>query len=391
MRIQPPAMPEPRHRTRILYLIDHAVSTGGAERFAIGLAAHLPADRFEPWMCATRVSDSVAAQTLADAGVRLVTLGRTAKWDVHRLAGLIRLLRRERFDILHAHMFGSNVWGSLIGSAVGIPVIVAQEHGWSFTGNPLRAWVDGNVIGRLAARFIAVSEADGSRMITKEGVSPAKVVVIPTGYIPSPVTSDSDIRAALGLDRDTPLIATAAMLRPEKRLDILLAAHTRVLSSLPSAQLVIAGDGECRQELEQLARRLGIDDSVHFLGSRSDVDGVLRTADVAALSSDREGSPLLMFECMANGVPLVATAVGGIPEVIQDGRTGTLVPRRDPDALAQGLLGLLQDPNRRAQIVAAAREQLPRYTIEATAARFAALYDTLTAAANDRGRLPAAR
>jgi glycosyltransferase involved in cell wall biosynthesis len=375
-------MPPARRRTRVLFLIDHAVSTGGAERFAIGLASHLPQDRFEPWMCATRVSDAVATETLAAAGVRLVTLGRSAKWDVHRLAGLVRLMRNHRFDILHTHMFGSNVWGSLMGSAFRIPVIVAQEHGWSFEGNPVRAWIDGNVVGRLADRFVAVSQADGRRMVAKEGVPAAKVVVIPTGYIPSPVASGTDIRRALSLEPSAPIIAIAAILRPEKRLDVLLRAHARVLDAVPRAHLVIAGDGACRDELEQLARSLSIDHAVHFLGRRSDVDSVLRTADVAALSSDREGSPLLMFECMANDVPLVATSVGGIPEVIENGRTGILVPRRDPDALGRALVALLQDPDRRAQMVATAREKLPQYRIDATAARFASLYDALTDAAD---------
>jgi glycosyltransferase involved in cell wall biosynthesis len=356
-------------------MIDYATSTGGAERFAVGLATHLPQDRFEPWMCATRRTDAVAAQALTEAGVRHVTLGRSAKWDVHRLGGLARMLRAYRFDILHTHKFGSNLWGALIGGACRVPAIVAHEHSWSYEGNPPRAWLDGHVIGRLATTFVAVSTADGDRMVAREGVPPGKVIVIPTGYIPSPTVSDTDVRLELGLDADAPLIAIAALLRPEKRLDLLLAAHARVRAAIPRAQLAIAGDGECRQALERQARDLGIADSVHFLGARTDVDSVLRAADVGALSSDREGSPLLVFECMANDTPLVATAVGGVPDIIDDGRTGVLVPRRDPDALARGLVGLLSDPPRRAAMAGAARENLRHYTIDAIAARFAALYD----------------
>jgi glycosyltransferase involved in cell wall biosynthesis len=366
-------------RTRILFMIDYACSTGGAERLAVGLATHLRQDRFEPWLCATRETDSVASQALRDAGVRHLTLGRRAKWDVHRLVGLSRVLRRERFDILHTHKFGSNLWGTLIGSACRVPRIVAHEHSWSFERNPPRAWLDGNVIGRLATTVVAVSSADGERMISREGVSPAKVVVIPNGYIPSPVGSDHDVRAELGLDPDVPVVGIAALLRPEKRVDLLLKAHVRVRAAVPGARLVIAGDGECRRDLERQSRELGLNGFVHFLGARTDVDSVLRAADVAALSSDREGSPLLVFECMANHTPLVATDVGGVPDVVVDGHTGLLVPRRDVVALADGLISLLTDAERRSRMSAQAREALSRYTIDATATRFADLYDSLMA------------
>lgn len=371
-------MHHPRPRTRILFLIDYASSTGGAERLAVGLATHLGQDRFEPWICVTRETDSVAARALSDAGVRHITLGRSAKWDVHRLGGLARVLRRQRFDILHTHKFGSNLWGTLIGSVCRVPAIVAHEHSWSYEGDPARAWLDGNVIGRLATKFIAVSSADRQRMISREGVSADKVVVIPNGYIPSPALSDSDVRGELGLTADVPVVGIAAVLRPEKRLDLLLRAHAGVRSVVPRAQLVIAGDGECRRDLERQARELGLDGSVHFLGARTDVDSVLRAADVAALSSDREGSPLLVFECMANNTPLVATAVGGIPDVVEDGRTGVLVPRRDVRALADGMINLLTDPGRRSRMAAAAREALRRYTIDATVTRVADLYESLT-------------
>jgi glycosyltransferase involved in cell wall biosynthesis len=364
-------------RLRILYLIEAASSQGGAERFALGLATHLPRDRFEPWMCSTRNEDAGAIETLRAAGIPHVNLGRRTKWDVHRLAGLAILMRRQRFDLLHTHMFGSNVWGALIGSACRVPVIVAHEHSWSYQGEPLRAWLDGQVVGRLATRFVAVSGADGRRMTTREGVPAAKIVVMPNGYVPSRAEAGGDFRAELGISPQVPLIATAAVLRPEKRVDLVLEAHARVLRSIPTAHLAIAGDGECRPELERRARELGLDGMVHFLGMREDVDSILRAADVAASGSDREGSPLLMYECMATDTPLVATAVGGVPEIVEHGRTGLLVPRRDSAALGDGLVDLLSDPARRLEMAAAAHGRLSEFTIEATAERFAALYESL--------------
>lgn len=361
----------------MLSLIDHVAVSGGAERFAVALATHLPRDRFELWMCSTRHVQPEALSLLKDAGVGHAHLGRRAKLDIHRWGGLARLLRRHRFDILHAHMFGSNLWGSVIGSACRTPVIIAQEHTWSYEGQPLRRWLDGHVIGRLATRFVAVSAQDAERMVSVEHVPAEKVVMIPTAYIPRPRVG-GDVRQEIGIDRSAPLLAAAAVLRPQKALSVLLDALSQVLQAIPDAHLVIAGDGESRAELVEHARRLGVARRVHFLGRRADVEEILRAADLAVISSDYEGTPLVAFECFALGTPLVATAVGGLVDMIEDGVTGRLVPRRDPRALAEAIIALLSDPGLRRRIADAAQRSSV-VSIDSIVLRFAELYETLAA------------
>ena len=363
-------------RVRVLHVIEKAIDSGGAERFAVGLVTHLPPDRFERWLCVTRHADPATSRELADAGVRQIHLQRRAKWDVHRLAGLVGLLRQQRFDVLHAHMFGSNFWGSVIGRACNVPVIIAHEQTWSYEGDRLRRWVDGQVIGRLATRFVAVSAADAERMVALEGVPAEKIVQMPNAYIPRR-RGNGDLRAELGLRSDTPLVGAVAVLRPQKALTVLIDAHALLLQRFPEAHLAIAGDGQCRGEIEQLANQLGIAPSVHFLGQRGDVDGILQAVDVGAMSSDFEGLPLFGLECMANHTPLVATAVGGLREIVDHGRTGLLVPRRDPAALAEAIADLLSDPARRERMATAAEERMSEFTIDAVAARFAELYERL--------------
>ena len=367
-------------RLRVLTVIDRAIDCGGAERFAVGLAQHLPRDRIESWLCSTRGGDADFAREIAASGIPHIMLGRSAKWDVHRLGGLVTLLRRERFDVLHAHKFGSNLWCSLIGSACRVPVVLAHEHTWSYTGDPLRMLLDRRVIGRLATRFIAVSPLDAERMVTLEHVPLEKVICIPTAYIPRTGGVTSDIRLELGLAPGTPLVGVAAGLRPQKALTVLLEAHARLLGQIENAHLVIAGNGECRSMLEERARELGIAERVHFLGRRDDVEAIIASVDIAALSSDYEGLPLFVFECMANGTPLVATDVGGLREVIRDGVNGLLVPPRDPIALADALASLLADGERRATFANAARNSISGFTIEAIAERFAGLYESLVVA-----------
>jgi glycosyltransferase involved in cell wall biosynthesis len=365
-------------RLRVLQMVGFLSDAGGAERFLVGLATHLPADRFETWVCAPRGGQPRAIRALEDAGVRFVDLGRRHNLDVHRLAKLAAMLRRQRFDVLHSHMFGSNLWGTLLGRACGVPVVIAHEQTWSYEGNRLRVWLDGHVIGRLATRFIAVSSADARRMVTIERVPPAKVLVIPNAYVPSPASSNGSLRAELGLSPSTPLVGSAVVMRPQKALEVLLDAHAQVLQRIPEAHLVLAGDGPCRLALERYTRELGLGARTHFLGQRSGIDSIIASVDVAAMSSDFEGTPLFAFECMANGTPLVATAVGGLVDVIENGRTGLLVAPRHPRELANGIISLLADPELRARIASAAAEDVKQYTIQKIADRFADLYERLT-------------
>jgi glycosyltransferase involved in cell wall biosynthesis len=361
-------------------MIDHVGTLGGAERYVEGLALNMPRDRIEPWVCSTRTGEPQAVRALREAGIPHVELNRRSRWQAHRLLRLPALLRRERFDVIHAHKFGSNLWGTLFGRACRVPVILAHEHNWSYDGARMRVWLDGEVIGRLATRFIAVSSANRERMITLEGVPADKVLVMPTGYIPHPGAA-GDIRAELGLAAGAQIVGVAAGMRKEKALDVMLDAHALLVRSVPDAHLVIAGDGPCRSVLERQMRDLGIEGSVHMLGGRRDVDSILRGADAGALSSDWEGMPLFVFECMATDTPIVATAVGGLPDIVEDGETGLLVPARDPRALAGALQRLLTDRPLARRLAASAATRLGEYRIDTVAARFADLYEQLMAEA----------
>src|SRR5690349_11611386 len=136
-------------RLRILHLVRVLSATGGAERFAVGLATNLPADRFECWVCVTRGGDAAPIEKLARAGIPYVDLGRRTRWDVHHMVGLAALLRHGQFDVLHSHSFGMNFWGTTMGYGFGVPVLIAHEHTWSYEGNRIRKWLNGRVIGRL--------------------------------------------------------------------------------------------------------------------------------------------------------------------------------------------------------------------------------------------------
>lgn len=362
-------------RPHVLVLVDAlADGTGGAERFAVGLAAAMPRDELRMSFCTTRGAEGYLPRSLDEAGVELFALNRSRTLDPGAFRRLARYLRDERVDVLHCHKFGSNVWGSIIGRAAGVPAVIVHEHTWSYEGQPLRRFLDGQVVGRLCDRFVSVSNADRERMIAIEGVPAAKTITIPTSYIARADEAVGNLREELGIAPDAPTAGTIAQLRPQKALDVLIDAWRLVVAELPGAQLILVGDGPERERLERHAADAGLSETVRLLGTRNDLGTIFGALDVAVLSSDFEGLPLFAFEAIAHDTPLVATDVGGLPDLVEDGRTGLLVPPRDPRALAGALSSLLRDERRRTTLAAAASELLPAYSMESIARRFADLY-----------------
>ncbi len=363
-------------------VVHAATGAGGAERVAFDLAISLDRDRFASSFCATKRSPARTREDeLVAAGVSYTELDGRSTRNPLGLAALARLLRRERTEIVHSHMWDSNLWAALAKPLARTPVFVAHEHTWSFEGEPFRVATDRFVIARAADIFVCVSEDDRRKMIEVERIPAERIRVLPNGIPDFPAPRGTDVRAELGIAPDAPVVGAIAVLRRQKRLDVLIEAIAHLAQTVPAVQLLLAGtDGGLglRKELEQHAVDLGVRDRVHFLGLRQDVPDVVAACDVLSLSSDFEGQPLAVLEYMAAGKPIVATSVGGLPELIGDGVDGLLVPRREPVALAAALERVLIDKELAASLGAAARERQQReFSLTAAVGRVEALYDEL--------------
>ncbi len=353
------------------------------------IATRLDQSRFESVFCASRYWDGLrvdsvqeAERRMHDAGVRYFGLGRRSSTDLYRWLPLRGALRRERVDVIHAHMFGSNVWGTVIGRLARVPVIVAHEHTWSFEGKPLRRFVDREVIGRGSTVFIAVSRDDQRKMIEIEGVDPKKILHLPNGIAAPPPPTGADLRSELGIPAGAPVIGTISVLRPQKALDVFIRASARLLGEDPDLRVLVAGDGPLRGELTELVHSLGVQDRLLMLGYRSDAPDVLAALDVAVSSSAFEGSPLAVMEYMESARPIVATRVGGVPDLIEDGVHGLLVDPGDEPALTAAIRRMLTDREAARRMGEAARERRRHeFTVEVMVRRFEALYERLVAGA----------
>jgi glycosyltransferase involved in cell wall biosynthesis len=354
-------------RVRVVTFVDFLSCFGGAEHLALLIATRLDPERFESILSVSRwpltgrwkddPSGPPALEILQASQARFLPLARRRKVDVAAFARLERFLRRERVDVLHTHKFGSNVWGTMVGRMARVPVVLAHEHTWSYEGQPLRRFLDRELIARGATRFIAVSREDQRRMTAVEGIDPSRTLFIPNGVLASPPPSGRDVRAELGIAATAPVIGTVGVLRPQKAVQVLLGAVAPLSERWPDVRVLIVGEGPERARWEQLASELGVAESVLFLGHRSDVPDVLRALDVAVSCSDFEGSPLAVMEYMDAALPIVATAVGGVPDLIDSGVHGLLVARGDSPALATGIAELLADPQRSRAMGARARDR----------------------------------
>jgi glycosyltransferase involved in cell wall biosynthesis len=369
-------------RPHVVHLIQ-GIGYGGAERITLELVVALHGERFDRTLCITRddVPDSrrEVLEAFRRTGGRLLVLPRRGWADVWAWRPLVALLRTGDVRLVHGHLAGSGFWAALLGRACRVPAVVVHDHGSPPTlGWRLRAMH--RTMARLAHAIIVVSEADRQRWIQVAGAPAGRVHTIPNAAFARPPQPPVDLRAELGVAPEAPLIGCVGGMRPEKAQVVLLEALSRLRDRGPAPHVVLVGRGVEWDALARRAAELGVEDRVHMLGLRQDVDGLLPSFAVAVLPSDREGSPLSLLEYMQAGRPIVATRVGGVPEHVRDGVDAVLVPPRAPDAMAAAIDGLLDDPARARQLGESARRRAAsEFSAARVTERIEALYDALLA------------
>ena len=376
-------------RAKVLFFITQS-EFGGAQKYVYYLATCLPKDRYEVSVaCGT---GGLLMPKLREAGIEVIPIPNLVREinpirDSLAFLDLLRLIRHKRPHIVHTNSTKAGFLGRLAAKLIGVPVIIFTAHGfflyepfWTRTTRLFYILVE-RLGGIFSDVVIAVSEADKQKMIQYEVIQPNKLVVIHNGLKINTFAKDftSVIKKNnLGLSNNSKIIGTVANFYPIKGLQFFIKAAEQVKRTFPEGEFVIAGDGQQRPELERLTAELGLDSCVLFLGQRDDVPQILPLFDVFVLPSVKEGLPYALLEAMAAAKPVVATAVGGVPEVVVDGQTGLLVPPRDPEALAQAIITLLRNPGRaRAMGEAGRKRVLEHFTVERMVAETERVYQAL--------------
>ena len=281
---------------------------------------------------------SQIARRIAEEGVRVVEQSMHGEWDVAAIVRLTRILRNLHPDVLQLHTSHAHALGLLAGRLAGIEHIVATRRMDLAIKGPLAA-----LKYRRIDRVVAISEIVQS-MLLAAGVPQDRITLIYSAVDCPEHYPQGDLRAHLGLDSETPVIGTAATLTRRKGHQYLFDAVRTLKERFPRVRLLVAGEGPQESELRDLAARLGLDKEIIFLGFRRDIPQLLNTLDVFVLASLKEGLGVALLEAACAGRPIVATNVGGIPEIIKDRQTGLLVPPADSRALAEKLTYLIEHP-----------------------------------------------
>lgn len=379
------------NRTRLLWLID-TLHVGGAEALVMSFARSYDRERYELYVAAlSRRGENRMEQELRAVGVNTINFGARNLRDARAFRRLLHFVHEQRIDLVHAHLTYSAVWAAALSRLTNVPSVVSLHVAPSATQAVETGAVRRRLIvlkdrlmrfavARWASRVVMVSAGLRDVYLAGGGLPPEKIRVVHNGIDVARFRRDRgearrQLEQDLGVPAGAPIAVTVSVLRAAKGVEVLLEAVRQV----PTAFFVIVGDGPMQAEWMELARATGVDDRVRWAGYRSDVENVLAGCDLFVHPSLDDAFPTVLLEAMAAGLPVVASRVGGIPEIVDDGETGLLVPPGDAAALAQAIQATLGDAARHGRMRDQARRRADRFSTSAWQERLTAVYDEVLA------------
>lgn len=353
-----------------------SLTQGGSETLARDIALGIDPGRWRTSICALDAGGPLAA-ALGHGGIPVHILGRRPGFDWRLIPRLFRLFSREGVDVVQTHHLAPLIYSALAARAAGAALVHVEHDRFSFASAKARRRL--RTLSTLCHRVVVVGDDIYDYFVKAAGIPPDKLTVIHNGvdlrrYSAAPLRP----RSALGLPATGRLIGHVARLDPAKDQYSLLQAFKRVLTVHPDTYLVMVGDGPLRQELASLAASLALCGNVVWLGRRNDVPDLLPHFDIFALTSVNEGLPIALLEAMACARPVVATAVGDVPTIIEHDTTGLLITAGDAKALADAVTILLDRPDHAGALGRSARSLVERrFSLADTLSRYERLYESL--------------
>ncbi|MFA5076244.1 MAG: glycosyltransferase [Patescibacteria group bacterium] len=311
---------------------------GGAEKMVVDLATHLPRDKYQVKVVAV-VRGGILAEKLLQQGIEVKIIGKSTKLGLGTLWRLYQYLKAEQPDIIHTHLFGADTYGRLaawLARRDGKPIIISTEHSLNYQEGKIKKWLKYR-LAKVTQRIVAVSQAAKGYSVQVEKIEPNKISVIHNGVKMAKLEKQRQ--------HNRLIIGSISRLERDKGYTYLIKALDRIRELNWECWLV--GDGADRGRLEDLARRSDLDHRIKFFGWQLDIKRYLEQMDIFVLPSLEEGLSIALIEAGLAGLPVVATRVGGIPEVVLPNQTGILVPAKDEKNLAQALRQLILDPELR--------------------------------------------
>ncbi len=331
-------------KIKLLHLISR-IDIGGAERQLLNLVTGLDKEKYD--ICVGYFEgNGELKKEFQESGIETKKFRFSGFWDIRIWWRLYQDMKANRYDIVHTHGFKADLWGAIAGRLSGVPTIISTIHNQEqYLKNPIIGLLEKWIIAPIDDTIIVVSEGVKRFLIKTSGVSEEKIRKIYYGINPEDTKVDKgkDIREELGINNDAPLIGCIGRLVEQKGHKYLIRAAGKVIEEFPEAKFLVAGKGKLEKNLKKLARKINLNSNIIFTGFRTDIYSIIDQLDLIVMPSLWEGFGLIFLEAMALGKPIIATDVGGIPEVVKDKETGILISARDPEALAEAIIHLLKN------------------------------------------------
>ena len=361
-------------KVNIMHLL-FSLDIGGLETFVLSLLKKMDRSSFNFSVCSMSAGTRLRSE-FEQIGIPVFVAEKRQGIDHSLALRLGKFLRRERIHIVHTHNNGPWLYGGVAAKLTGAH-LVHTEHSNPFSDRR-KVLFGERCLAKITDTIISDSSKVANFMIHKQKIEPRKIETILNGVDVEMFQRNIDItakRAEFQIGGNELVIGSVGRLVPVKDYLTLLKTFKIIVSKMKNCRLVILGDGVLRAELEAYTETEGLSQNVIFLGSRRDVPEIMPIFDVFTLSSLSEGLPIAILEAMATGVPVVATRVGGVPEVVVDGRTGLLVPPRNPEKLAEAIISILFDRGKIQLMGAAGRLRIEeKFNLTNTARSYEQVY-----------------
>lgn len=368
-------MKPPAEKIRIAH-VSASLHYGGKENGVVNLVNRLDPAIFENYIF-TYVRGGALARRVDPVRCRVVELGDKLGGDYRLYFKLAREFHRYRIHLAHTHSWATVMEGIIGARLARVPIIIHGEHGTMKADTKLHIYIQ-RLLWHNADQMLSVSNVLRENLHRQFNFPKEKIRVVANGVDLARFTlarADDDYKSRLGLPANALVFGAIGRVVPVKAYPVLLQAAKIVFHEIPAAHLVMVGDGPQLETLVQLAEEYQIAARVHFLGARKDVPEILRGLDVFVLSSESEGMSNTILEAMASARPVVATAVGGNPELVVDGETGLLVPPHDPPAMAAAIMKLLRAAELRQQMGWLGRQRVEeKFSLEVMVQNYAKVY-----------------
>ena len=333
---------------------------GGAEKLLLTTVKYLNRDRYEIIVCCI-VSEGIIADEIKKLGIKFYCLNESPRfYNPKKIYSLYKLFKKEKPAIVHTQILGANIYGRIAAMLARVPVIISTEHNVYYKKKRVHIWLD-KILAKNTDKIVAVSNRVKEFTSKQEGIGKDKFELIYNGIDSKeflPTASRKDIRDKLNFREGDFILGAVGALTIQKGHYYLIQALSLLVKRYPNTILLVVGTGELKEELQEIVRKLSLQENVRLLGLRRDISDLLNCMDVFVLPSLWEGLGIALLEAMLMGLPVVASSVDGILEIVENGKNGILVPPGNVEALSNAIDELIENPQLRQSLGKAAKEHI---------------------------------